>query len=91
MSTATYCSAQHIVFSTVADGIRHSRHSQAEIGYCLARCSLISDTYVLVVSGRESVGHLASHEIWRLTKFEIIPLRLAKGQAIQVHSFLGYC
>lgn len=88
---ATYSSAQHIVFSTVTDSIRHSRHSQTAIGYSLARYSLISDTYVLVVSGRESVGHLASHEIWRLTKFEIIPLRLAKGQAIQVHSFLCYC
>ena len=45
---------------------------------------LLLDTYVILITGRESVGHLASHEIWRLTKFEIIPLRLGKGNAIRV-------
>ena len=48
--------------------------------------SLIQDTYVILITGRESVGHLTSHEIWRLTKFEIVPLRLGKGTAIQVSS-----
>lgn len=86
VAIASYCSAQYIVFSSITDSIWHSRHHQTSIGYCLAGRCLIPDTYVIVVTGRESVGHLASHEIWRLTKFEIIPLRLAKGQAIQVHS-----
>jgi hypothetical protein len=47
------------------------------------------DTYVILVTGRESVGHLASHEVWRLTKIEIVPLRLGKGNAIQVLSKIG--
>jgi len=42
------------------------------------------DTYVILITGRQSVGHLTSHEVWRLTKFEIIPLRLDKENAIQV-------
>jgi len=44
----------------------------------------VLDTYVILITGRESVGHLTSHEIWRLTKFEIVPLRLGKGNAIKV-------
>ena len=91
LSFASYCSAQHVVFSTITDSIRHSRHNQTSIGYCLGGSNLTSDTYVIVITGRESVGHLASHEIWRLTKFEIIPLRLAKGQAIQVQPSLCKC
>ena len=42
------------------------------------------DVYVIVVTGRESVGHLTAHEIFRLTKTEIIPLRLEKEKATKV-------
>jgi hypothetical protein len=50
----------------------------------LLKVLLTEDTYVILITGRESVGHLTSHEIWRLTKFEIVPLRLQKGHAIKV-------
>jgi len=45
----------------------------------------MADTYIIVVTGRESVGHLTSHEIFRLTKTEIIPLRLTKEKAAKVY------
>ena len=48
------------------------------------------DTYVILITGKESVGHLTSHEVWRLTKFEIIPLRLGKGNAIQDQDESGF-
>lgn len=59
---------------------------QLRLGNRRSYLSLIPDTYVILITGRESIGHLTSHEIWRLTKFEIVPLRLAKGNSIQVSS-----
>lgn len=72
----------------------HRPHSSA-IGYCLfpffiVRLAHVVDKYVILISGRESVGHLTSHEIWRLTNFEIVPLRLDKGNAIQDPDEAGF-
>jgi len=48
------------------------------------------DSYAILITARESVGHLASHEIYRLTKFEIVPLRLGRGNTIQDPDEAGF-
>lgn len=53
------------------------------LGTVLRVHSNMPDTYVILMTGKESVGHLQSHEVWQMTKFEIIPLRLGKANAIQ--------
>jgi hypothetical protein len=77
-------SAKYNPFPASADRLWNHRDNTASTWYFRSQISLIVDTYVILITGRESVGHLTSHEIWRLTKFEIVPLRLGKGNAIQV-------
>jgi len=48
------------------------------------------DSYAILITARESIGHLASHEIYRPTKFEIVPLRLGKGSTIQDPDEAGF-
>jgi SacI homology domain len=77
--------------------LRNHRPHSPSIGYAHFHSSSFGwrwlihvDTYVILISGRESVGHLTSHEIWRLTKFEIVPLRLGNGNTIQDPDEAGF-
>ena len=77
-------SAKYNPFPASADRVWNHWNNTSSTWYFRSQIFLIVDTYVILITGRESVGHLTSHEIWRLTKFEIVPLRLGKGNAIQV-------
>ncbi|XP_018324345.1 phosphatidylinositide phosphatase SAC1 [Agrilus planipennis] len=39
----------------------------------LGSVPLLAGSYLIVATGREHVGHIAGHSIWRLTNFELIP------------------
>jgi hypothetical protein len=84
-TTADNDSVEYDSIPASTDCVRNHRYNTAPSRYVFYfGASLTADTYVILITGRESVGHLTSHEIWRLTKFEIVPLRLGKGNAIQV-------
>jgi hypothetical protein len=60
---------------------------QLRLGILVVRwCVDAQDTYVLLITGKELVGSIATDDIWTLTKFMIVPVHVHKHRSCQVNS-----